>query len=53
MCDVAARVIEVARPLGSGTVQAELRALARTVARWHSYQPVRQLQVEINAALVE
>jgi transcriptional regulator with XRE-family HTH domain len=53
MCDVAARVIEVARPLGSGTVQAELRALARTVARWHSYQPVRQLQVEINAALVD
>jgi hypothetical protein len=53
MCEVAARVIAVARPLGSGIVQAELRSLARTVARWHTYQPVRQLQVEINAALVD
>jgi transcriptional regulator with XRE-family HTH domain len=53
MCEVAAQVIDTARPLGSATVHTELRTLTRVVARHHNYRPARHLQVEINATLID
>ncbi|WP_370947134.1 helix-turn-helix domain-containing protein [Amycolatopsis sp. cg5] len=50
-CTLAHRVLDSAEVVDSATIRVDLRRLTRTLARWHSHQPVRDLYPRLNAAL--
>lgn len=50
-CGLAHELLEVGRIVDSACTRLELRQLARTLARWHNHQPVRELNARLNAAI--
>jgi DNA-binding XRE family transcriptional regulator len=50
-CELATRLIPDAERVDSATIGIDLRRLARSLARWHSYPPVRELYPRLTAAL--
>lgn len=50
-CALARDVLRDAAQVDSATVRADLRHLARVLARWHNHPRVRDLQPELRAAL--
>ncbi|MFD9963673.1 multiprotein-bridging factor 1 family protein [Amycolatopsis sp. NPDC058986] len=50
-CVLAEQAIESALLVDSATVRTDLRRLARTLTRWHTHQPVRELYPRLTAAL--
>jgi DNA-binding XRE family transcriptional regulator len=50
-CSLTHQLLDVAELVDSATTRLELRQLARTLRRWHTYQPVRELQARLSTAL--
>ena len=52
-CVLLRDVIEDALHVDSATVRMDLRQVARTLARWHSHRPVRDLLPELSEAMLD
>jgi hypothetical protein len=50
-CELAAGVLDDAEIVDSATVRSELRAVARTLARWRNHPPVHELLPRLTRAL--
>lgn len=50
-CALAPAVLEDARYVDSATIRADLRELAKVVARWHCHPGVRELRLELGTLL--
>ncbi|MCO1574583.1 helix-turn-helix domain-containing protein [Crossiella sp. SN42] len=50
-CALTAGVLDEAALVDSATIRQDLRRISRTLARWHTHPPVRELQPRLAAAL--
>ena len=50
-CELASRLLPDAERVDSATIRLDLRRLAHSLNRWHSYPPVRELYPRLTAAL--